>query len=147
MAVLTCLTLTCACGAVASSGCGGGSGPSVNAEITTPKGTFEITEVEFADKFPPDCSPTTNPCRTPVEGSRIVVVSLKSTEEVERSSPFWAFGLADKAYVVNPAGTRGGPFGESIDSSTAFSVAFGIKEPADTFQLFWPDNPPVELRP
>lgn len=141
------LLVACASCALAAPGCGGGKSPAIDVAITTPKGTFEIRDVRFADKFPPDCSAPARPCSTPVEGSRIVVVSFESLEDVGRESPLWALGLSDEAYVVNSEGARGGPFGEAVHSSTSFSVAFGIKEPADSMQLFWPDNPPVELRP
>jgi hypothetical protein len=127
----------------------GSQGP--KAELETAGGTMVVTQVQLADRFPPDCKEDSTSCDKAQEGQRYLIVWMGwsdvkgpglSADEMGKLSTF--VGESGDAYVTAGDGSRIELGGNGMQLGRPF-ILFRVPKAARDFTLYWPDNPPVDL--
>ncbi len=115
------------------------------ATVKTSAGEIDITKVQFADRFPPDCTRNTASCSQAKLGYKILLVQMegKAGEDVEALYQAIPAGV----YVVADNDARTDSFGSQyvVSPGTIF-LAFAVKDSEQNFKLVWPDQPTIDLK-
>jgi hypothetical protein len=115
--------------------------------IKTAVGDLAITEIQVADRVPPDCDTSLPACHQATESYQFLVILLERAE----GDPI---GIADMAkliatdykeiYVIAGDDSRIDATLMGLLGSLSY-VAFLAPASAQDFTLLWPDNPPIKL--
>ena len=133
-------------------------------KIQTPDGQYSVTKVELGDRFPLDCSPPTtvisaeggcligppdcSSCTQRLkEGYQILAIWLESLEGGERGA------LSEEIQHGCDSGVIYVAAGDGSQTNCLYSglfegrffVCFTPPVSAHDFELFWSDNPPIDL--
>ena len=121
------------------------SAPAGETSIETPIGTFVITGVDLAERFPPDCDPSSPMCDQAKEGYQILAVWLDRADGGDPSEiGLDIFKHSEEVYAVAGDGSRMKRIGGGLMEGRLF-VFFTPAASARDFTLYWPGNPAIEL--
>jgi hypothetical protein len=114
--------------------------------IKTAVGDLVITQVQLADRVPPDCNSSSPVCNQATEGHQFLVVLLERAggDPIDITDFAKLAPTSKEIYVIAGDDSRIDNAGIGLYGSLSY-IAFLSPTSAQDFTLFWPDNPPIKL--